>query len=59
MALVGGTGKLPMEDLRALCAAAGFRDVRTYIASGNVIFQSKANEAAVKKVISGVENVIE
>jgi uncharacterized protein (DUF1697 family) len=35
---VGGTGKLPMEDLRALCAKAGFVKVRTFIASGNVIF---------------------
>ncbi len=45
---VGGTGKLPMEDLRALCAAAGFAHVRTYIASGNVVFRSDAPEAAVK-----------
>lgn len=45
---VGGTGRLPMEDLRALCAAAGFADVRTYIASGNVVFQSDAPEATVK-----------
>ena len=37
---VGGTGKLPMADLRALCEKAGFRDVRTYIASGNVVFSS-------------------
>jgi len=38
---VGGTGKLPMADLRALCEKAGFTDVRTYIASGNVVFTSK------------------
>ena len=38
---VGGTGKLPMADLRALCEKAGFSDVRTYIASGNVVFSSK------------------
>lgn len=37
---VGGTGKLPMADLRALSEKAGFRDVRTYIASGNVVFTS-------------------
>ncbi len=29
-----------MADLRALCEKAGFRDVRTYIASGNVVFTS-------------------
>jgi uncharacterized protein (DUF1697 family) len=37
---VGGTGKLPMSDLRARCEAAGFASVRTYIASGNVVFTS-------------------
>ena len=34
---VGGTGKLPMAELRAMCAAIGFADVRTYIASGNLV----------------------
>ena len=34
---VGGTGKLPMGDLKRLCEKAGFRNVRTYIASGNVV----------------------
>ena len=28
---VGGAGKLPMADLRALCEGAGLADVRTYI----------------------------
>lgn len=41
---VGGTGKLPMAELRAICVAAGFRDVRTYIASGNVVFESERPE---------------
>jgi uncharacterized protein (DUF1697 family) len=45
---VGGTGKLPMAELRAMCEAAGFAHVRTYIASGNVVFDSEADEAAVK-----------
>ncbi len=48
---VGGTGKLPMEDLRALCEAAGFEGVRTYIASGNVVFDSEADEATVKATL--------
>lgn len=38
---VGGTGKLPMADLRARCAALGFANVRTYIASGNLLVDSK------------------
>ena len=46
---VGGTGKLPMEDLRALCAEAGFAKVRTFIASGNVVFSCRKSEAHVKR----------
>lgn len=37
---VGGTGKLAMSDLRALCEKAGFEHVQTYIQSGNVVFHS-------------------
>ena len=48
---VGGTGKLPMSDLRTLCAAAGFANPRTYIASGNVVFDSREDEPAVKAKI--------
>lgn len=48
---VGGTGKLPMGELKALCEEAGFADVRTYIASGNVVFGSRLAEKAVKKVL--------
>jgi uncharacterized protein (DUF1697 family) len=48
---VGGTGKLPMTDLKAMCEASGFRSVKTYIASGNVVFQSPKTEAQVKKVL--------
>ena len=45
---VGGTGKLPMSELRAMCEALGFTGVRTYIASGNVVFESRLTEASVK-----------
>jgi uncharacterized protein (DUF1697 family) len=38
---VGGTGKLPMVDLKVLCEELGFQNVRTYIASGNVVLDSK------------------
>jgi uncharacterized protein (DUF1697 family) len=48
---VGGTGKLPMSDLSALCEALGFGGVRTYIASGNVVFSSRKSEAAVKNAL--------
>ncbi|MBL8997577.1 MAG: DUF1697 domain-containing protein [Gemmatimonadetes bacterium] len=42
---VTGTGILRMEELRALCTKAGFKDVRTYIQSGNVVLRS-SNDAA-------------
>ncbi len=48
---VGGTGKLPMTELKAMCEDAGFRSVRTYIASGNVVFQSAKSEAQVKSAL--------
>lgn len=45
---VGGTGKLPMAELKAMCVAEGFAGVQTYIASGNVVFESKLPAAKVK-----------
>jgi uncharacterized protein (DUF1697 family) len=48
---VGGTGKLPMSDLKALCEEIGFTAVRTYIASGNVVFASRKSEAAIKSAL--------
>ena len=50
---VGGTGKLPMSDLKALCETAGFGKVQTYIASGNVVFESDRSEAQVKAALDG------
>ena len=35
---VGGSNKVPMAELRALCEGLGWRDVETYIQSGNVLF---------------------
>jgi uncharacterized protein (DUF1697 family) len=48
---VGGTGKLPMSELKAMCEELGFTSVRTYIASGNVVFSSRKSEAAVKAAL--------
>jgi uncharacterized protein (DUF1697 family) len=45
---VGGTGKLPMKDLVALCERSGFQAPKTYIQSGNVVFASRLAEAGVK-----------
>ncbi|HEY7209308.1 MAG TPA: DUF1697 domain-containing protein [Bryobacteraceae bacterium] len=46
---VGGTGMLPMPELRVLCEAADFQNVRTYIQSGNVVLESELSEANVKE----------
>ena len=45
---VGGTGKLPMADLRSLCEAAGFSNVKTYIASGNVLLSTDLSATDIK-----------
>ncbi len=45
---IGGTGKLSMTELKAMCREAGFDHVETYIASGNVVFEAKDPPAKVK-----------
>jgi uncharacterized protein (DUF1697 family) len=63
---VGGTGKLPMNELRRLCEDAGFENVTTYIQSGNVVFASKLTvgkvaqrlEAALRKKIGSPVGVV-
>ena len=41
---VGGNRRVPMADLRAALETIGLADVRTYIASGNVIFRSRRTD---------------
>jgi len=48
---VGGTGMLPMKELRDLCAELGLQDVRTYIQSGNVVFESRLAEQALMQTL--------
>lgn len=48
---VGGTGALPMAELRAMAEGCGFVQVRTYIASGNLLFDSALDEAEVKALL--------
>ncbi|MCW5518625.1 DUF1697 domain-containing protein [Aureitalea sp. L0-47] len=43
---VGGHKKLPMAELRELLSSLGFRDVQTYIQSGNVTFRSSSEASA-------------
>ena len=46
---VGGTGKLPMAELRALAEGLGYTEVRTYIASGNLLLKSPLPAARVRE----------
>ncbi|MCE9611129.1 MAG: DUF1697 domain-containing protein [Chthoniobacter sp.] len=48
---VGGTCKLPMSELRAMCEAEGYAQVQTYIASGNVVFATKSSATKIKTAL--------
>ena len=48
---VGGTGKLPMADLRDLLAKLGAKDVSTYIQSGNAVLTSDLPAAELARQI--------
>ena len=51
---VGGTGKLPMAALRAALTEAGLAEVRTVLASGNVVFRDARSPEALEPVIEAV-----
>ncbi len=54
---VGGKNKIKMETLRGVFAAPGFTNIKTYINSGNVIFETaKADD---KKLAEKLETAIE
>jgi uncharacterized protein (DUF1697 family) len=48
---VGGTGKLPMAELKAMCVAEGYARVQTYIASGNVVFEARVTPTKIKAAL--------
>ena len=54
---VGGNRKIEMPKLKATFEGLGFRGVRTYINSGNVIFRSKARsrKALTRKIEAAIE----
>jgi uncharacterized protein (DUF1697 family) len=54
---VGGRTLVNMADLRNCLESVGFEEVSTYIASGNVIFESDEGDAA--KLAATVEAAIE
>ena len=45
---VGGSNKIVMSELKAAFEKKGFKNVSTYINSGNVIFESESDETVVK-----------
>jgi len=50
---VGGNNKLAMKDLRALLATIGYENVRTYIQSGNCVFETpEADTDAMARAIA-------
>ncbi len=54
---VGGKNKIKTETLREICAALGFTNVKTYINSGNVIFETAKTDDV--KLAEILENAIE
>lgn len=48
---VGRHRKIPMTELRELLINSGFKNVKTYIQSGNVILQSNRNSEIIKSQI--------
>ena len=53
---VGGHKIIKMQDLPASFEALGFRQVRTYVQSGNVIFESE--KVSSKSLSKGIEEKI-
>ena len=55
---VGGKNKIKMETLREICSnALGFENVKSYINSGNVIFETAKTDD--KKLAAKIEKAIE
>jgi uncharacterized protein (DUF1697 family) len=48
---VGGKNKVPMAELKACLEELGCDNVRTYIASGNVMFESNKSSAELTEEI--------
>ncbi|MCB0749780.1 MAG: DUF1697 domain-containing protein, partial [Ignavibacteriae bacterium] len=54
---VGGKRKILMDDLKSMCEKLGLKNVKTYIQSGNLIFNSDRKNAELEndleKAITG------
>ena len=51
---LGPSRRIPMAELRALLADAGYEDVRTYVQSGNIVLTSKEKPAKLGRRIDEV-----
>ena len=53
---VGGKNRLPMRDLTCIFDEAGCRHIRTYIQSGNVVFEadSRSSEEIAGRVVAAI-----
>lgn len=56
---VGGNNIIRMVDLRQAFEAAGYREVTTYIQSGNVVFTAPRGGAAKAKLTAAVESMLD
>ena len=54
---LGGHHKIKMEELRALYATLGLRDVQSYVQSGNVVFRT--DERNLSPLAKRIEQAIE
>ncbi|WP_125776763.1 DUF1697 domain-containing protein [Antribacter gilvus] len=50
---VGGHRNVPMGELRGLFADLGYPEAKTYIQSGNVVFEAEAEAAALEADLGG------
>jgi uncharacterized protein (DUF1697 family) len=50
---VGGNNLIRMAALRSVCEEIGFRNVKTLLQSGNVVFDAKGNDNTVAKRLAG------
>lgn len=58
---VGGTSRIKMDALRAVYESIGFKDVRTLLQSGNVVFRSAIadRQQLVKRIRQEIERQLE
>lgn len=51
---ISGKNKIPMDRLKQCFINAGFKDAKTYLNSGNVVFCSDADESALRALIQNM-----